>query len=474
MTTMGGMNTTVDRTAVRSAPWGMDLAFGAGVLLVLMAPLIRGGNRGVALIGLEWLGLLVLAGVALAGVQGGLRDVWGSGWKRWALGCLVTSPLWLGVLHLMPLPPSLWAALPGRETYLGVLDGLGLDSQAWRPLSLTPDATWASVLAGIPVLACLWLGLAAGQRQLHWLLRLWLLGALLQALLGLAQLGPFPMLHAGSHFKGVIGTFANSNHLASLLAMCLPLIVWQWRRSLDGQGLGDASGWLWAVAGFVLLLAVLAGQSRAGLGSALLATAGAVLLMPGGALRRWKLRWRVGALALALLVGLATVGTEGLRRFQGQALESDASMRQQNFMATARATAEFWPAGSGMGSFAGVFPRFQPAVAEGGFVEHAHSDYVQLLMEAGLPAALLMALALALLVARAVQLGQRLAQGRLHGSEQLMLAAGFGLLALLLHAWVDFNLRIPALAMLGAFLAGLFLRPLPPGRQRRHREELNT
>lgn len=458
----------------RGTPWGMDLAFGAGVLLVVLAPLIRGGNRGVALIGLEWLGLLVLAGVALAGVQGGLREAWGSGWRRWALALLVTSPLWLGVLHLVPLPPGLWAALPGREPYVGVLDGLGLASDTWRPLSLTPDATWASVLAGIPVLACLWLGLAAGHRQLQWLLKLWLLGALLQALLGLAQLGPFPALHAGSFFKGVIGTFANSNHLASFLAMCLPLVVWQWRRSLDGHGRGDTSGWLWAVAGFVLLLAVLAGQSRGGLGTALLATAGAVLLMPGGALRRWKLRWRVGVLALALLAGLATVGTEGLRRFEGQTLESDASMRQQNFAATARAAAEFWPAGSGMGSFAAVFPRFQPAVAEGGMVDHAHSDYVQLLMEGGLPAALLMALALALLVARALALARRLGQGRTSADEQLMLAAGLGLLALLLHAWVDFNLRIPALAMLGAFLAGVYLRPQPPQRAQPAREELNT
>ncbi|MEZ5645283.1 MAG: O-antigen ligase family protein [Burkholderiaceae bacterium] len=437
------------------------MAFGAGVLLVVLAPLIRGGNRGVALIGLEWLALLVLAGV-----QGGLREAWDSGWRRWALALLMTSPLWLGALHLVPLPPGWWAALPGRSPYAGMLDSLGLAGGAWQPLSLTPDATWASVLAGIPVLACLWLGLAAGQRQLHWLLRLWLLGALLQALLGLAQLGPFPALHAGSLFKGVIGTFANSNHLASFLAMCLPLVVWQWRRSVDVQGNHepnrDARGWLWAVVGFVLLLAVLAGQSRAGLGTALLATAGAVLLMPGSALRRWTLRWRVGVLALALLGGLATVGTEGLRRFEGQTLESDASMRQQNFAATARAAAAFWPAGSGMGSFAAVFPRFQPAVAEGGFVEHAHSDYVQLLMEGGLPTALLMALALALLVTRALQLAGRLAQGRLQADEQRALAAGFGLLALLLHAWVDFNLRIPALAMLGAFLAGIFLRPLPP------------
>jgi hypothetical protein len=32
----------------------------------------------------------------------------------------------------------------------------------------------------------------------------------------------------------------------------------------------------------------------------------------------------------------------------------------------------------------------------------------------------------------------------------------------LLHSWVDFNLRIPANAMLAAFLLGAFLRPLQP------------
>ena len=40
------------------------------------------------------------------------------------------------------------------------------------------------------------------------------------------------------------------------------------------------------------------------------------------------------------------------------------------------------------------------------------------------------------------------------------LLQGIGLLAVLLHSWVDFNLRIPANAMLAAFLLGVLLRPL--------------
>jgi hypothetical protein len=37
---------------------------------------------------------------------------------------------------------------------------------------------------------------------------------------------------------------------------------------------------------------------------------------------------------------------------------------------------------------------------------------------------------------------------------------GLGLLGLLAHSLVEFNLRIPANAILGALLAGVYLRPL--------------
>ena len=42
------------------------VAFGAGLLLFAMAPIIRGGNRHIAMIGLEWLGVLILWLAALS------------------------------------------------------------------------------------------------------------------------------------------------------------------------------------------------------------------------------------------------------------------------------------------------------------------------------------------------------------------------------------------------------------------------
>jgi hypothetical protein len=56
----------------------------------------------------------------------------------------------------------------------------------------------------------------------------------------------------------------------------------------------------------------------------------------------------------------------------------------------------------------------------------------------------------------------RLRRGKRMSAEVSMRCyAGLGVLALLLHSWVEFNMRIPALAICGGFLLGTFLKPLP-------------
>lgn len=442
--------------------------FWAGALLIVAAPLIRGGNRGVALIGLEWLALVVCLGW-MACWAARERSGWGTGRVRVGLLVLLGAPLWVAVWQLTPLPTDLWRLLPERAFYQAIQDSLGMSGATWRAASLTPDATWVSVLAGLPAAACLALGLSCTREQLRTLVRWWVAAAVVQAVWGLAQLGPWPWLHFGSAFTGVIGSFGNANHLASFLVMVLPLALLEARNAWQGEPGHPHSGpgaWLWGLAVFVLVLALLAGRSRAGLATGLLVGMGAALLLPSAAARPTAWRWRVAALVAAVTAGLVAVGMEGLRRFEGSVLTADASFRQQAFTATWEAAQRFWPVGSGLGSFSAVYPRFQPASSAGDYMEHAHSDYVQLLMELGVLAPVLGGLALALVLAQALQLGRRLSGGRRPSREDhTRLAAGLGLLALLLHAWVDFNWRIPALAMLGSFLFGVFMRQ-PDSRHR--------
>lgn len=49
----------------------------------------------------------------------------------------------------------------------------------------------------------------------------------------------------------------------------------------------------------------------------------------------------------------------------------------------------------------------------------------------------------------------------LHSEGMAAALCGLGLLGLLLHSLVEFNMRIPANAILAALLGGVFLRPLP-------------
>lgn len=444
------------------APLAASVCVWAGAALLVGAPLIRGGNRGVALIALEWLALVVLLAVASLWAHG-QRAAWGTGATRWGLLALAGSPLWVALLQLTPVPLDLWTSLPGRAFYQELQQGLGLAGPAWRPASLIPDATRMSVLAGLPVVACFALGLVCAKDRLPALFRLCIGAALLQAGLGLAQLGAFDALFFGAFFTGVIGTFANSNHFAGFLAMCLPLVWLELRRALRVYrmtGRGERMWWGWGAVLAVLLVAVVATRSRGGLGVAIAVSVCAWLLLPlddEGRLS-WSARlWLLAGLAVAalLVVAVQWVGVPGLTPTV-RGVDARSSM----FVETWTAARVFWPLGAGLGSFAGLYPRFQAAIPGREFVEHAHSDYVQLLMEVGVLGVLLGLLVLALLVAQGRRWARQLADGQgLRREHEAMLAAGLGLLTLLLHAWVDFNLRIPALAMLGAFLGGVCLRP---------------
>ena len=439
------------------------VSFGAGLLLLALAPLIRGGNRYVALIGLEWLGLLVLWLLVISfflrpNLVAQDRDVALLSKGEWVL---VLSPLWAALLFLTPLPMALWAALPGHALYLNV------PGTAWRPLSLTPDATAASLLAGIPVVAAFVLARTAQPALFRLLPPTLVLGALLQAIWGLLQAGPFKELYFDAEFAGgLIGSFANSNHFANYIAMTLPLAVFTLWRSMpssrtDQPQRPPVAAVLWSVVLLVLMAAALASGSRTGAITSVLVTLLAVLLLLGGmpsSSQRW---YALGAGALLLAV-LVIVGVNSLMvRFDTGRLGDAASFRWQLIASTWRAALAFWPTGSGPGSFASVYPQFQPPGLRA-FIEHAHSDYVQLLMELGALFVGLAGLTASLIVRQAMALWRQVgATGGRFGLVQL--CCGLGLLAVLLHSWVDFNLRIPANAVLAACLLGAFLRPCRSG-----------
>lgn len=440
----------------------------AFLFLLAAAPLMRGGNRNVALIVLEGAGLAVLAALFV----GAARTEFKPSLRTFLLVFLLASPLWLALVYLLPVPESLWAAMPGRDAYPPVLSAAGIAAEGWRPLSLVPDATEASLLAGIPLAAAFLVGFWMRLPQVQMAFIVFLVLAFLEVVIGLMQAagGTTSVFNFGVAGGRPFGTFANPNHFANYLGMALVSFIWlAWVQLKNTRRRAGHRGThafyrrvaLWAMGGLVLLIGILFSQSRgailAGLPAAICALA--VSAMTGSRARSWQLV--LAASVSALLIGASMVGFELVTaRFQVQRLGDSAQVRSLLASTTLDGAWTFWPLGSGWGTFGAVYPRFQPPSIVGS-AGYAHQDYAQILFEGGIFGVVLMVAFAWLAVTRAFELIRNaLQRGRLRREEMASALCGLGLLGFLLHSLVEFNMHIPANAIIASLLAGIFLRPL--------------
>jgi O-antigen ligase len=438
-------------------------------LFLVLAPLYKAGNRPLPLLLLE---LAAIGFMVTLAVRGALGMTW-CGLPRAllaALGVLLAYPL----LQLVPLPDSVWRALPGHAPYAAVLEqfaGTGATG-VHRAISVIPEATEYGWLALLPPLACLlavrWLAPARVVRLL--LLLAIFTGA--EGLLGLMQVGAggdsIFYLRNDQAYGTATGTFVNRNHLAAMLAMMLPVIVGlliysilrgrhrHRRRALAFDAEAMSQRVLVFASAVLVLLCLVFTKSRAGIATALLGLAFSSILLV-----RARAGWKhansiVAALVitgvmLAALIGLAPV----LEKWEPDQLRLSGEGRLALYAATLRAAIEFLPFGSGLSTFASVFPRFQ-VEAFGGYIDYAHNDYMQSFMELGLAAPVIVGLLLVVYVTRMTDLLRR---ERDRSFTVLQIAAGVGLLPMILHSVFDFSLHMPANAMWFATLAGVMLHP---------------
>ena len=143
--------------------------------------------------------------------------------------------------------------------------------------------------------------------------------------------------------------------------------------------------------------------------------------------------------AIGVGVGLAIGLGSVLQRISAQDPLQD--LRWTMSSATIDGIGAFFPLGSGPCSYPALLPAFQPVELGRWFINHAHNDYLEWLFEGGMLAAALIALLLAVYLYQwsKVWTGERWSR---FGFVQV--GAGIGLLLLLLHELVDYNLHTPA------------------------------
>jgi len=436
---------------------------------LMLAPLFKAGNRPLPLLLLELAALGFL--LAIVAVHRAPLEVPRP--VMVAIGVLVVYPL----VQLVPLPEVVWRALPGHGEYASVLDRYAGEAgaRAWRAISVIPTATEYGWLALLPPLACFVCALRLSSSHVARLMLLFVVLAGAEGVLGLLQVGPSGggMLYFGNEEPGqyvAIGTFVNRNHLAALLAMALPviigLIVYSMRPGRHNvhhnvrapSSEATAKRALLFGTGVIVLVCLLFTRSRAGIatGVAGLACAGVVLVRAAAA-RAHPSRLRTANLIAAALIlisaGIALAIGIGpiLRGLAPQALHSSADFRWAIYAATWDGAIQFLPFGSGLSTYAGVFPRFQVTDA-GGYIDYAHNDYLQALMELGLAAPVIIGL---LIVAWAKRCRELLRDEAARSFTLLQLAAALAMVPMMLHSFFDFALHMPANAMWFAALAGV-------------------
>lgn len=448
------------RTLLSQAPARTRINFSLFALFLGVALLFGGASRADVL-SLPLVRLAAITLLAIVAIQLN-RDDWRA--IRMPALFLIAASAVIAV-QLIPLPPGLWSSLPGRSFYLDAMAAAGVDGE-WRSLSLTPDLTLNALLAMLPPLAAVAaLGIIdrAFQRALVPLL---LIGIALSAVIGLIQMSSgTPYFYAVTNTGAAVGFFSNRNHLAVLIALALPLLACWTTLPHPDPSYRRLRSWLalcMAAAIFPLLLAT---GSRAGLGlgavgavAALAIRMGAHRGRGGGMIARVRqtpllalLPLAIGALAVFAAVILSR--DVALRRLLA---DNDMDVRANHLPTYVEMARDYFPTGSGFGSFDSVFRTYEPVqTLTPEYMNQAHNDLAQLAIEGGVPALLLLALFLIWFVVRS----WRLWWHKPHSSQDFLGRTGSVMVVLILaSSLVDYPLRTPMLSVVMA-LACFWMLP---------------
>ncbi len=258
------------------------------------------------------------------------------------------------------------------------------------------------------------------------------------------------------------GTFVNRNSFATYLGLCtlasFCIVLHSFAR-IEFRGdwrkrVAASIEFFTSHIGDVLLLfisatALILTHSRGGLIATISGLAGLMVIIAlipkGGGLRRIS-RWAIAPF-IVFLIALFVSGGGSFARFVS--VEFDAEQRLAVYQLTLRAIRDYPWGGIGLGSFARVFPIYRTSEIRTYF-DLAHNDYLQNLLELGIPAALCLFVSIFWLIAECLR-GVRMRQR--DGIYPCLAVAASILVGL--HATIDFSLQIPAVTVVYIFLLGI-------------------
>jgi O-antigen ligase len=247
-----------------------------------------------------------------------------------------------------------------------------------------------------------------------------------------------PRFHAA-----IYGSYVNHNHYAGLMEMLVPVPL------VVSMGQLVSGGKRALVAFCVVLMAstIFLSRSRGGMIAFVLEV---VLFAVLTLIQRRNSRVAFGLLAVSVLV-LGFLFFIGKEQVLGRLGDLAPGIRWNMTMDSLKMFSHRPILGWGLGTFPTVYPSYRSFYTNL-FINEAHNDYAQLLVETGLLGFLLMLWFLSCLYRRGLPTSRR---WEFKWDGALSLAALLGCTGILFHSFVDFNLQIPANAAFFYVLAAL-------------------
>lgn len=383
---------------------------------------------------------------------------------------LIALAVWMA-LQLVPLPPGLWHALPGREAIVGLGEIVGI-TEIWRPITLSPLRTWNALASLIIPLAAL-LTLSLLDRE-GWgrVQKLVFFAGLASALLGILQI-TIPGA-SGLYFYQItnadsaVGLFSNRNHNALFLNIALIFAIFL--RKPEGRDNAFAINAGYLAGQMVLVLGILINGSRFGLLMLLLVFAAfAVKALTG--MRGRPSKWGAGQM-VGLAVGVVSVAFVGMFALLGRipaldrffSASASEDLRARSFPFILDMAGDYFPLGTGFGTFEHAYRTVEPVELLGpAYFNQAHNDWLQIVLEGGLPGVALLVILIGYLAWKFLQF---LKAGKLANEARSAHWAGFLTLALFaMHSVFDYPLRTPLLMVVGVVAVMLAIRPVSEVRE---------
>jgi len=443
----------------------LKIAEASLIFCVTAAVLAFGGTEPISFAVVE----IVLLGAVLAVLVGSKDLEWAGSLRSAAVPATLIG---LVIFQLVPLPGGLlrWMR-PDNPAWNATLPG---DNHYFSSLSIAPYNTRIHLVLLVCCAAVFFFARMLGpdrasrRRLVTWLVALGAFEAiygLVQYLTGWQRIFGYVKKY---NLEDATGTYINRNHFAGFLEMVIPfgvaLVLYENaklpRRVTPGRNarikrvLGGRKAsriGLWLLTTTVMVAGLFFSLSRMGIISAVASLA--VMAAFAGFQRKAGLWVAAAIMACGIILVLWMGVGPALGRF-GMISEEYTSVDESRWSLwkdTARLIGGHPLLGSGLGTFPVAFTRVQSTFL-GQFVNHAHNDYLEIASDLGIPAA---ALFLGSTGALLVRVARKAASSEVSFERAMALGCLGSIAAILLHSLTDFNLYIPANALVFSLILGL-------------------